>query len=735
MSAVHTLPPIPRPPDDPTWWLLNARAGWRPASLQNVEQAPDCETLTLTLRPGSGRSLVEDSGSFGGVTLPANVALGPDDDLYLLDQTSGLLKRFDPCACAFETIPCIGGIGPDPRQVQDPWGIGISRGNLFVCDAGNRRLDVFSLRGFALRAVWSPPATAVPAPWKPYAVAFDGRGRVYVSDPDNGCVHRFSSAGTWQTAITGLGSVRNIALDCDDRLYVSLDGDPTVLVLDSAGGRLKVVSRPTELLSSFPCLPVEVDAQGNLHLADLCAPPAADPGGSPSSPASGVFDLHGNPVVPVPTPLPPAYVKTGEYLSTALDSELYRCQWHRIVLEGWTPPGSAIDVLTYTAEADQTLDTIVTLPDEAWETRQTTGSLDGDTWDCLVRNGGGRYLWLRLRLRGNGAVTPALCSIKVEFPRISLARYLPAVFRAEPVSADFTDRFLSVFDTSFRSVETTLDTEARYFDPLSTPATIDPKVGVDFLTWLAAWIGVALDRQWPESKRRQFVKSAARSYRIRGTREGLWRLLLFYLGMDAESLRCPDDEPKVRCCPPLPNCAPVKPRASTWRSPPLILEHYRLRRWLFVGAGRLGDEAVLWGKRLVNRSELDEGAQANSTQLLTTQDPYRDPFHYNAYQFSVFVPARYGRSPSGRRSLLNLLNAERPAGTRAQLVFVEPRFRVGFQSTIGLDSVVGRYPEGVTLDGSNLGQGTVLSEPPYKRGGPTFEIGRESRIGATTKLE
>ena len=81
-----------------------------------------------------------------------------------------------------------------------------------------------------------------------------------------------------------------------------------------------------------------------------------------------------------------------------------------------------------------------------------------------------------------------------------------------------------------------------------------------------------------------------------------------------------------------------------WQPPPLILEHYQLRRWLFLGAGRLGDQAVLWGKRIVNRSQLNEGAQVGQTQLKTTQDPYRDPFHVYAHKFTVFVPARFRRT-------------------------------------------------------------------------------------------
>jgi hypothetical protein len=82
------------------------------------------------------------------------------------------------------------------------------------------------------------------------------------------------------------------------------------------------------------------------------------------------------------------------------------------------------------------------------------------------------------------------------------------------------------------------------------------------------------------------------------------------------------------------------------------------------------------------------------------------------------------------------VNAERPAHTQHQLIFVEPRFRIGFQSMIGLDSVVGRYPSaGITLNQTSLGAASLLSTAASKQGGPSFEVGNQSRVGTTTKLD
>lgn len=718
---------VPGPPHDPTFWLLDARAGWHDAKLDDVEISPDDQSLALAPQPGSGRSLGEASGSFGGLTLPANVALGPDGGVFLLDQQTAALKRFDPCECKFQIVPGLGGVGAGPRQLLSPHGIGICAGNLFICDTGNHRLSVFALRGFVLRGHWVPPAAAgLTDDWEPFAIAFDGRGRVFVADHANGCIHVFHPSGRWQTSLAGFGALTYLAIDCRDRLYVVSEGNKTdARVVDTEGRDISVVSRVDKLVSLFPRPSFSVDAAGNLHLANLCAVPGS----------VGIFDQRGNPGSAPPLS-GPVFHKTGSYLSHALDSKLYRCQWHRIVLRGQVPAGSRVMVETYTAEAEESTTQIDNLPPELWETQQSVRQIANGEWDCLVRNSGGRFLWLRLGFSSKGAVTPVIESVRVEFPRISPRRFLPAVFGGNPVSSDFTDRFLSVFDTILRSVEGQVDQQARLFDPLSAPAGQTNSARVDFLTWLGTWIGITVDRHWPESKRRKLIKEATRLYHLRGTREGLWRQLLLLLDLDAERLCCcVDHGPRSGCRPTPLNCQPVEKKPCAWQPPPLILEHFQLRRWMFLGAGRLGDQAVLWGRRIVNRSQLDNEAEVGRTELLTTQDPYRDPFHYYAHQFTVFVPGCYQKSERHRKALDNLLRAEKPAHTQHYVEFVAPRFRIGVQSMIGLDSVIGRYPEGVTLNQSALGSASILSAPLHKQGGPGLEIGDRSRIGSTAQLE
>ena len=430
MTTLAQLPPIPRPPHDPTSWLLNGRIGWRGLELPSELQLTGEQSLALALAPDSQRSLTEARGSFGGLIPPGYTALGPDGSIYLLDTQHAQLKRFDPCECRFVPVPCFGGVGSGPRQLKDPHGIAVCAGNLFVCDTGNHRLSVFALHGFVLRGFWQPPPAAYRKPnpqlanrWEPFDLAFDQLGRVYVSDRANGCIHRFTPAGQWEKRLPGFGQVTWIATDCRNHLYVVVAGAPSsVLTIDDNGSSAEVRSSPAELSTMFPRCPFPVDVEGRLHLGRLCAAaspatgqtlePRCPPG---QAPERGVFDSQGNPVDCF-VPKVNSYVTNATYLSASLDSDLYRCQWHRIILRGEIPAGARVFVATYTAEAELADEDIKNLGD-VWETNQTATEMTKGQWDCLVRSGGGRFLWLKLEFRSNGKVTPRLDSIEIEFPR------------------------------------------------------------------------------------------------------------------------------------------------------------------------------------------------------------------------------------------------------------------------------------------------------------------------------
>jgi phage tail-like protein len=100
----------------------------------------------------------------------------------------------------------------------------------------------------------------------------------------------------------------------------------------------------------------------------------------------------------------------------------------------------------------------------------------------------------------------------------SYLQYLPAPFHGDP----FVGRFLLIFESILSPIERTIDNVATYFDPRLTPP--------ELLPWLASWVGLELDENWPLAQQRQLVLWATRLYRWRGTRRALREHLRLYTG-------------------------------------------------------------------------------------------------------------------------------------------------------------------------------------------------------------
>src|SRR5262249_21784206 len=180
---------------------------------------------------------------------------------------------------------------------------------------------------------------------------------------------------------------------------------------------------------------------------------------------------------------------------------------------------------------------------------------------------------------------------------------------------------------------------------------------------------------WSEQTRRLLLHNAAALYKQRGTLWGLKRFLQLALGIDVQ-----------------------------------ILEWFQLRRWLFLNkAGSLlGQDSEIWGSCIVKRLQLDENSRIGDFLLVGTTDPERDPFHVDAYKFSIFVPAAVVQSAAAMSMLRLLVEGEKPAHTQFDLAPVEAQFRLGVQSTIGFDTVVGAYPRAVLGKCSTLGFDSLL---------------------------
>ena len=291
----------------------------------------------------------------------------------------------------------------------------------------------------------------------------------------------------------------------------------------------------------------------------------------------------------------PRYQVAGELLTPLLDGADPGCVWHRLMLDASVPADAGLEVWSRAADdwralaawdafsADERAalglpdsppsdDPLAPAPADWVREPNPYRRADGPerpglttdaaascsagrntwgTWELLFQRARGRWLQLRLVLRGDGRSTPRLRALRAWYPRFSYAQhYLPAVYREDPVAASFIERLLANFEGTYTTIEDRIAQAQWLLDVRSTaPEALD---------WLAGWFGVALDAGWSADRKRLFIRHAMDFFARRGTLAGLQMALR--LALDA----CVDER--------------LFTEPSAARSSVRIIERFRARR-------------------------------------------------------------------------------------------------------------------------------------------------------------
>lgn len=268
----------------------------------------------------------------------------------------------------------------------------------------------------------------------------------------------------------------------------------------------------------------------------------------------------------------------------------------------------------------------------------------------------GRYLWLRILLEGELAhpdddeacATPSIRAVRLVRPRLSYLRYLPATFSRRDADAPTGSLFLERMLAMFERKLTEI--ESRYE---SVSRQLDPRVAdPEWLQFIAGWFDLAMDPAVPIERRRRLVAEAHTLYETRGTPEGIRRYLEIVTG-----------------------------------ERPVIIEGFQTR----PAAGLVVGETRPLGTTPLGGSPATPNAGAHQFTLI------------------VFVASEREREQleAQVRALIDVL---KPAHTVVDLRFVTPEARVGTQSTIGVDFVLGDdHVPAVALGNGVLGQDARLA--------------------------
>jgi phage tail-like protein len=350
--------------------------------------------------------------------------------------------------------------------------------------------------------------------------------------------------------------------------------------------------------------------------------------------------------------------------------------WHRVRADADVPPGTSLRFRYATVDADPLGQPLAVHPDE-WRTAPE------GTLDFLIQGLPGRYLALELELSGDGVASPRVRQVRVDFPRVTSGEQLPGVYFEEPESADFTQRFLSLFDAELEELDRTIETFPRWLSVHAAPN--------EALAWLGGLVGLSFDSQITSQQRRTLLREAPTLFAERGTVRGLQRVLEIVTG-----------------------------------EPPALIEPTTAMGALPRPGRQLASDARLSATRLfsarttrfkVGRSPLGQ------TKLRSLGNPEVDPHLTSAWRVLVAFPPQATKAPDERRRLTRLVTALEPAHVRATVRFARDGGFVVGTSLVGIDTAL--VPFAAPRLGANtaLSRATVLWPSPTRRAvGLTFPL-------------
>jgi len=245
-----------------------------------------------------------------------------------------------------------------------------------------------------------------------------------------------------------------------------------------------------------------------------------------------LLDLYARTMLLDDTQLPEAI-----YFSAELDTTETEMEWHKIRLDANIPEETQIrfscfasddregiidgDYVSYT---DYLTDPDIPVRRKLEATQHLWSEPILNPKDALLMNARGRYLWFKIELLGSELMSPFIRKLRVYYPRSSLIAYLPPIYQQDETHSPFLERFLAMFSTFFDDMEDKIDHISAYFDP--------DAVSGSYLEWLGRWLAITDHESWGEAKLRTLIKQAPELYKLRGTREGLMRMVQIYTGTE-----------------------------------------------------------------------------------------------------------------------------------------------------------------------------------------------------------
>ncbi len=740
---------------DNNYYFLNREGRWPGFQWSGLQLSED-GAIGLTPLPSLSDTLPDSVKSAASPDGPAGIAIDLSGNLYFSDPDDNRVRRILSCDQTICAAPCMGGSIGQPTSLNAPRGLLVpqTRSALFVVDSGNHRIQIFDLESFQLVGSWGQAnLSATPQPGSapgqfntPWTLAGDSAGNIYVVDYGNQRVQKFNEIGEVVPSFVDNVSASGLLVEPSDIAVCDCDGVAWIFVVDASNATVALFdaegrplldsnNNPRVLKDAHLTQPGGIAAAGDaLYVGDNAANRVLQfhvandftyvgtAIGYQGPVAALLLDGHdglwvhpGGALTPIRLDQQKGYAKSGA-LFMPPDKPFMAGNgpvvWHRVLaLAGKLPANAHLDLYAYAsndlanppAVDPNALDPFA---DSKWQSINYTANLD--VTDLYVGGLPAKFLWIGALFSGDGTASAQLRQLRVEFNYPAYQQYLPAIYRNTTDCGEFLNRFLSLCEAFFSRVEHEIDFLPALFDPKASPER--------FLAWLAGCVGLELDSNWDLEKQRQIIAEIFRLSGKRGTAAGLRESLRLFAGVDAVI-----EEPLLNaawwCLPNTSSCCDSCASAAASSADIPDGQDSRLG-WTTMLAPAQPQGAVVGTTAILDQSQL------------ITDGEYGAPlFSDVAYQFSVEVYRSQVMSANALARIQAVVEQEKPAHTAYHLCIIDPRFRVGFQSRLGIDTVVGGEPRSLSLGTAQaLGQDTVLA------GMAPSLLGTDSTLGVSTRL-
>jgi DNA-binding beta-propeller fold protein YncE len=157
-----------------------------------------------------------------------------------------------------------------PNALDQPQGIAVHNGNVYVADSGNARIVEFDPNG-NLIATLQPTEGEYYLFIYPTGVFFDNQGNLYVAD-NSDSIYRFDQTLTLTGQFNGNGSMNfpaNASEDTNGNIYVANYDSDQVLKLASSGNLIATWGQTGSAAGQFSGpADVKVDGSGKVYVVD-----------------------------------------------------------------------------------------------------------------------------------------------------------------------------------------------------------------------------------------------------------------------------------------------------------------------------------------------------------------------------------------------------------------------------------------------------------------------------------